>query len=184
MERIRSTTIVAVARDGKVAMAGDGQVTQGEVVMKHTARKIYRMYNNRILVGFAGSAADGITLLERLENQLEQNGGNLRRAATNLAKDWRSDKYLRRLEAEVVAASEDELLVVSGNGDVIQPDRHLIAIGSGGPYALAAARALLDHSALDARAIAEAAMKIASSICIYTNDQIIVETIPGEPSPA
>jgi len=184
MERMRSTTIVAVARDGKVAMAGDGQVTQGDVVMKHTARKIYRMYNNRILVGFAGSAADGITLLERLESQLEQNGGNLRRAAINLAKDWRSDKYLRRLEAEVVAAAEDELLVVSGNGDVVQPDGNLIAIGSGGPYALAAARALLDHSALDARAIAEAAMKIASSICIYTNDQIIVETIPGEPSPA
>ena len=184
MERMRSTTIVAVARDGKVAMAGDGQVTQGDVVMKHTARKIYRMYNNRILVGFAGSAADGITLLERLESQLEQNGGNLRRAAINLAKDWRSDKYLRRLEAEVVAAAEDELLVVSGNGDVVQPDGNLIAIGSGGPYALAAARALLDHSALDALAIAEAAMKIASSICIYTNDQIIVETIPGEPSPA
>ena len=184
MERIRSTTIVAVARDGKVAMAGDGQVTQGEVVMKHTARKIYRMYNNRILVGFAGSAADGITLLERLESQLEQNGGNLRRAAINLAKDWRSNKYLRRLEAEVVAAAEDELLVVSGNGDVVQPDGHLIAIGSGGPYAFAAARALLDHSALDAPAIAEAALKIASSICIYTNNQIIVETIPGEPSPA
>ncbi|HVC80639.1 MAG TPA: ATP-dependent protease subunit HslV [Chloroflexota bacterium] len=184
MERVRSTTIVAVARDGKVAMAGDGQVTQGEIVMKHTARKIYRMYNNRILVGFAGSAADGITLLERLESQLEQNGGNLRRAAINLAKDWRSDKYLRRLEAEVVAASEDELLVVSGNGDVVQPDGHLIAIGSGGPYAFAAARALLDHSTLDARAIAEAALKIASSICIYTNNQIIVETIPGEPSPA
>ncbi|MGH2345668.1 MAG: ATP-dependent protease subunit HslV, partial [Chloroflexota bacterium] len=158
MERIRSTTIVAVMRDGQVAMAGDGQVTQGDVVVKHTARKIRRMYNNRILVGFAGSAADGITLLERLETQLEQNGGHLRKAAVNLAKDWRTDKYLRRLEAEVVAAAEDVLLVVSGNGDVIQPDEGLIAIGSGGSYAFAAAQALLRHSTLNAKGIVEAAM--------------------------
>jgi ATP-dependent HslUV protease subunit HslV len=184
MERIRSTTIVAVMRDGQVAMAGDGQVTQGDVVMKHTARKIHRMYNNRILVGFAGSAADGITLLERLETQLEQNGGHLRKAATSLAKDWRTDKYLRRLEAEVVAASDDLLLVVSGNGDVIQPDEGLIAIGSGGTYALAAAQALLRHTTLNAKDIVEAAMSIASSLCIYTNDHIVVETIPEEPSPA
>ena len=179
MQDRHGTTIIAVKRDGVVAMAGDGQITQGDVVMKHTARKIRRMYNNRILVGFAGSAADGIALLERLEGQLEQNGGQLRRAAVELAKDWRTDKYLRRLEAEVVAAAEDELLVVSGNGDVIQPDEGLIAIGSGGPYAHAAAQALLRHSSLGAREIAESAMQIAASLCIYTNDRIVVETVPG-----
>ena len=178
MAQLRSTTVLAVTRDGVSAMAGDGQVTQGEIVVKHTARKIRRMYNNRILVGFAGSAADGITLLERLEGQLEHNGGHLRRAAVALAKEWRSDKYLRRLEAEVVAASEDELLVVSGNGDVIQPDEGLVAIGSGGPYAQAAAQALLRHTAMGAPEIARAAMDIASAMCIYTNDRIVVETLP------
>jgi ATP-dependent HslUV protease, peptidase subunit HslV len=178
MERIRSTTIVAVVRDGVAAMAGDGQVTQGEVVVKHTARKIRRMYNNRILVGFAGAAADGITLLERLEAQLEQTGGQLRKAAVELAKDWRTDKFLRRLEAEVVAASTDELLVVSGNGDIIQPDEGLIAIGSGGAYAQAAAQALVRHTTLPAPEIARAALEIAASICIYTNDRIIVESLP------
>lgn len=178
MERIRSTTIVAVVRDGVAAMAGDGQVTQGEVVVKHTARKIRRMYNNRILVGFAGAAADGITLLERLEAQLEQNGGQLRKAAVELAKDWRTDKFLRRLEAEVVATSTDELLVVSGNGDIIQPDEGLIAIGSGGAYAQAAAQALVRHTTLPAPEIARAALEIAASICIYTNDRIIVESLP------
>jgi ATP-dependent HslUV protease subunit HslV len=177
MEPIRSTTIVAVVRDGVAAMAGDGQVTQGEVVVKHTARKIRRMYNNRILVGFAGSAADGISLLDRLEAQLEQHGGQLRKAAVELAKDWRTDKFLRRLEAEVVAASADELLVVSGNGDVIQPDESLIAIGSGGPYAQAAAQALMRHTAMRAPEIAQAALEIAASICIYTNDRIVVESL-------
>jgi ATP-dependent HslUV protease subunit HslV len=176
--RTRSTTIIAVQRDGAVAIAGDGQVTQGEVIVKHTARKLRRMYNNRVLVGFAGSAADGITLLDRLEAQLEQHGGQLRRAAVELAKDWRTDKYLRRLEAEVIAASAEELLVVSGNGDIIQPDEGLIAIGSGGAYAHAAAVALLRHTALDARAIARTALEIAASLCIYTNDQIVVESLP------
>ncbi len=178
MERIRSTTIVAVVRDGVAAMAGDGPVTQGEVVVKHTARKIRRMYNNRILVGFAGAAADGITLLDRLEAQLEQTGGQLRKAAVELAKDWRTDKFLRRLEAEVVAASTDELLVVSGNGDIIQPDEGLIAIGSGGAYAQAAAQALIRHTALPAPEIARSALEIAASICIYTNDRIVVESLP------
>lgn len=178
MERIRSTTIVAVVRHGVAAMAGDGQVTQGEVIVKHTALKIRRLYNNRVLVGFAGSAADGITLLERLESQLEQTGGQLRRAAVELAKDWRTDKFLRRLEAEVVAASADELLVVSGNGDIIQPDEDLIAIGSGGAYAQAAAQALMRHTDLAAPAIAREALKIAASLCIYTNDRIVVESLP------
>jgi ATP-dependent HslUV protease subunit HslV len=178
MERIRSTTIVAVVRNGVAAMAGDGQVTQGEVVVKHTARKIRRMYNNRILVGFAGTAADGITLLERLEAQLEQTGGQLRKAAVELAKDWRTDKFLRRLEAEVIAASTDELLVVSGNGDIIQPDEGLIAIGSGGAYAQAAAQALVRYTSLGPPEIARAALEIAASICIYTNDRIIVESLP------
>lgn len=178
MERMRSTTILAVVRDGTAAMAGDGQVTQGDVVMKHTARKIRRLYHNSVLVGFAGSAADGITLLERLETQLEQTGGNLRRAAVELAKDWRTDKYLRRLEAQVVAATGDELLIVSGDGDVIQPDGGFIAIGSGGPYAQAAAQALMAHTALDAATIARSALEIAASICIYTNDRIVVESLP------
>jgi len=178
MSRTRSTTIIAVVRGGVAAMAGDGQVTQGDVVMKHTARKIRRLYHNRVLVGFAGAAADGITLLDRLEAQLEQNGGQLRKAAVELAKDWRTDKYLRRLEAEVVAATPDELLVVSGNGDVIQPDESVIAIGSGGPYAHAAAQALLRHTAMDAKAIARAALEIAASICIYTNDHLTLESIP------
>jgi ATP-dependent HslUV protease subunit HslV len=178
MSRTRSTTIVAIIRDGVAAMAGDGQVTHGDVVMKHTARKIRRMYNNKVLVGFAGSAADGLALLERLEGQLEQHGGQLRKAAVELAKDWRTDKYLRRLEAEVVAVSADELLVVTGNGDVIQPDEGIIAIGSGGPYAHAAAQALLHHSDLGAVEIARTALEIAASICIYTNNNIIVEALP------
>jgi ATP-dependent HslUV protease subunit HslV len=178
MSRTRSTTIVAIRRDGVAAMAGDGQVTHGDVVMKHTARKLRRMYNNKILVGFAGSAADGLALLERLEGQLEQHGGQLRKAAVELAKDWRTDKYLRRLEAEVVAVSADELLVVTGNGDVIQPDEGIIAIGSGGPYAHAAAQALLHHSEMGAADIARTALEIAASLCIYTNNNIIVEALP------
>ncbi|HWE64191.1 MAG TPA: ATP-dependent protease subunit HslV [Chloroflexota bacterium] len=178
MERLRSTTILAIARDGVAAMAGDGQVTQGDVVMKHTARKIQRLYHKRVLVGFAGSAADGITLLERLDAQLEQTGGQLRKAAVELAKDWRTDKYLRRLEAQVIAATPDELLVISGDGDVIQPDEGFVAIGSGGPYAYAAAQALVRHTALDARTIARSALEIAAAICIYTNDRIVVESLP------
>jgi ATP-dependent HslUV protease, peptidase subunit HslV len=178
MTRMRSTTIIAVTRDGCSALAGDGQVTHGEVVMKHTARKIRRVYNNKILVGFAGSAADGIALLDRLEGQLEQHSGQLRKAAVELAKDWRTDKYLRRLEAEVVAATTDELLVVTGTGDVIQPDEGIIAIGSGGPYAHAAAMALLHHTNLSAAEIARTALEIAASLCIYTNNHINLEALP------
>jgi ATP-dependent HslUV protease subunit HslV len=178
MERIRSTTILAVARDGVAAIAGDGQVTQGDVVMKHSARKIRRLYHNKVLVGFAGSTADGVTLLERLDTHLEQASGQLRKAAVELAKDWRTDKYLRRLEAQMIAATPDELLVLTGDGDVIQPDGGFVAIGSGGPYAHAAAQALMDHTALDARAIARTALEIAASICIYTNDRIVVESLP------
>lgn len=175
--RLRSTTILAVTRNGVAAMAGDGQVTHGEVVMKHTARKIHRLYNNKVVVGFAGSTSDGIALLERLDGKLEQHGGQLRKAATELAKEWRTDKYLRRLEAEVVAAASDELLVITGMGDVIQPDEGVIAIGSGGPYAHAAALALLHHTDLSAADIARTALEIASSICIYTNSHIIVEAL-------
>jgi ATP-dependent HslUV protease, peptidase subunit HslV len=178
MTPLRSTTILAIVRDGVAAMAGDGQVTQGDVVMKHSARKIRRLYHSQVLVGFAGGAADGVTLLERLEAQLEAHGGQLRRAAVELAKDWRTDKFLRRLEAQVVAATPEELLVVSGDGDVIQPDEGFIAIGSGGPYAHAAAQALIRHTSMDARAIARAALDIAASICIYTNDRIVVESLP------
>jgi len=159
-------------------MAGDGQVTHGEVALKHNARKIYRVYNDKVVVGFAGSAADGMTLVERLEGQLEQHGGQLRKAAVELAKDWRTDKYLRRLEAEVVAATADELLVVTGMGDVIQPDEGVIAIGSGGPYAFAAATALLKHTDLGAPEVARAALAIAAKLCIYTNDHVTLETLP------
>jgi ATP-dependent HslUV protease subunit HslV len=178
MTRFRSTTIVAVIRDGVAAIAGDGQITHGEVALKHNARKIYRVYNNKVLVGFAGSAADGVTLVERLEGQLEQHSGQLRKAAVELAKDWRTDKYLRRLEAEVVAATADELLVVTGTGDVIQPDEGVIAIGSGGPYAYAAATALLQNTALGAAEIARSALSIAAKLCIYTNDHVTLETLP------
>ncbi len=178
MTRYRSTTVVAVMRNGVAALAGDGQVTHGEVALKHNARKIHRVYNDKVVVGFAGSAADGITLVERLEGQLVQHGGQLRKAAVELAKDWRTDKYLRRLEAEVVAATAEELLVVTGTGDVIQPDEGVIAIGSGGPYAYAAATALLQHTDLSAPEIARSALLIAASLCIYTNDHIIVETLP------
>lgn len=178
MTPLRSTTILAVVRDGVAALAGDGQVTQGDVVVKHSARKIRRLYHNQVLVGFAGGAADGVTLLERLETQLEAHGGQLRRAAVELAKDWRTDKFLRRLEAQVVAATPEELLVVSGDGDVIQPDEGFIAIGSGGPYAQAAAQALVRHTSMDARLIARSALDIAASICIYTNDRIVVESLP------
>lgn len=178
MERLRATTILAVKRGGVAAMAGDGQVTQGDVVMKHTARKIRRLYHNQVLVGFAGSAADGITLLERLEGQLEQHSGQLRKAAVEMAKDWRTDKYLRRLEAQVIAATPEVLLVISGDGDVIQPDEEFIAVGSGGPYAYAAAHALVRHTDMDARTIARSALEIAASLCIYTNDRIVVESLP------
>ncbi|MGA2393954.1 MAG: ATP-dependent protease subunit HslV [Candidatus Lustribacter sp.] len=174
--RIRSTTIVAVLRDGKIAMAGDGQVTLDKTVMKHGARKVRRIAGGAVIAGFAGSAADGITLLEKFESKLNSSGSNLMRAAVELAKDWRQDRALRRLEALLLVGNPEHLLVLSGTGDVIEPDEGIAAIGSGGPYAQAAAMALLQHSDLSAEAIAREALKIASKICIYTNDDITVET--------
>jgi ATP-dependent HslUV protease subunit HslV len=174
---IRSTTILALRHRGAVVMAGDGQVTLGQAVMKHGARKVRRLHNGQVLAGFAGASADAFTLFDKFEGKLDQHRGNLTRAAVELAKDWRTDRILRRLEALLVTANREALLVISGSGDIIEPDEPVTAIGSGGPFALAAARALIAHSALPARAIAEEAMKIAASICIYTNDQIIVESL-------
>jgi ATP-dependent HslUV protease subunit HslV len=179
---IHATTIVAVRRGGQTCIAGDGQVSLGDTVMKQGARKVRRLHHDKVLAGFAGASADAFTLFERFEQKLEEHRGQLRRAAVELAKDWRSDRALRRLEALLLVADESEILVVSGTGDVIEPD-HMeggaatIAIGSGGPYALSAARALLRHGSLDARAIAEAAMQIAAEICVYTNDRIIAEEV-------
>jgi ATP-dependent HslUV protease, peptidase subunit HslV len=174
--RIRSTTIVAVLRDGKIAMAGDGQVTLDKTVMKHGARKVRRIAGGAVIAGFAGSAADGITLLEKFEGKLNASGSNLMRAAVELAKDWRQDRALRRLEALLLVGNPEHLLVLSGTGDVIEPDEGIAAIGSGGPYAQAAAMALLANSTLGAEAIAREALRIASKICIYTNDDITIET--------
>ncbi|NDY41862.1 ATP-dependent protease subunit HslV [Dissulfurirhabdus thermomarina] len=175
----RSTTVLAVRHKGRLAMAGDGQVTLGETVVKHQARKIRRLHHGRVITGFAGATADAFTLFARLEEKLEQYKGNLVRAAVELAKDWRTDKVLRRLEALMIAADRDTSLLISGSGDVIEPDDEILAIGSGGPYALAAARALAAHSDLAAPEIAEAALRIAASICIYTNDNIVLETLEG-----
>ena len=158
-------------------MAGDGQVSLGQTVMKRTARKVRRIFNGKVLAGFAGASADAFTLFDKFEKQLEQHNGNLRRAAVELAKDWRTDRVLRRLEALLIAADRDTLLVLSGSGDVIEPDDNVIAIGSGGNYALAAARALMKHTNLDARTIAEEAMRQAAAICIYTNDQLVIEEL-------
>jgi ATP-dependent HslUV protease, peptidase subunit HslV len=174
--RIRSTTIVAVRRDGKLAVAGDGQVTFDKTVMKHGARKVRRIANGTVLAGFAGGAADGITLLEKFESKLSEYKGNLLRAAVELAKDWRQDRALRRLEALLLVGDANHLLVLSGTGDVIEPDEGIAAIGSGGPYAQAAADALLRNTAMSAEEIAREALRIAARICIYTNDDIVVET--------
>jgi ATP-dependent HslUV protease, peptidase subunit HslV len=174
--RIRSTTIVAVRRNGKIAMAGDGQVTLDKTVVKHGARKVRRIAGGLVIAGFAGSAADGITLLEKFEAKLAALGNNLMRAAVELAKDWRQDRALRRLEALLLVGNAEHLLMLSGTGDVIEPDEGVAAIGSGGPYAQAAATALLHHTELDAETIAREALKIAASICIYTNDDITIET--------
>ena len=173
--RIRSTTIVAVRRDGKLAIAGDGQVTFDKTIMKHGAKKVRRIANGSVIAGFAGSAADGITLLEKFEAKIAEYKGNIMRAAVELAKDWRQDRALRRLEALLLVGNAEHLFVISGNGDVIEPDEGVAAIGSGGPYAQAAAAALLRHSSLDSEAIARAALGIASEICIYTNDEVVVE---------
>ena len=172
------TTILCIRKSGEVALAGDGQVTMGNTVMKHTARKIRRLYDDKVLAGFAGSTADAFTLFEKFDAKLQEYRGNLSRAAVTLAKDWRTDRILRRLEALLIVADQETTLVLSGAGDVIEPDDGIAAIGSGGPYALAAARALLGHSSLPARQIAEEAMKIAADICIYTNDHILVEALP------
>ena len=174
---LHGTTVVAVRRAGRVVMAGDGQVTMGNTVMKRTARKVQRLRNGKVLAGFAGSTADAFALAERFEAKLEERGGILRRAAVELAKDGRTDRLLRRLEALLIVADADDLLVISGNGDVIEPDAGVAAIGSGGPYALAAARARLDATELAAREIAEKSLKIAAEICLYTNDQISLEEL-------
>ena len=174
---ILSTTILAVRRDNSVAMAGDGQVTIGDVVMKHSARKIRRLYKDRVLAGFAGAVADALTLFDKFEAQLERNKGNLRKSAVELAKEWRTDRVLRRLEAMLAVVDRTTSLMVSGAGDVIEPTDGVIGIGSGGPYALSAAKALLQHSSLDARAIVEAALRISGEVCIYSNTNIKVETL-------
>ncbi|HXY61383.1 MAG TPA: ATP-dependent protease subunit HslV [Nitrospirota bacterium] len=174
---LHATTILAVRRNGKTAIAGDGQVTVGSTVMKHNAKKVRKMYNDKVLAGFAGATADAFTLFEKFEAKLEQFHGNLTRAAVELAKDWRTDKVLRRLEALMIIADEERSFILSGNGDVIEPENGIAAIGSGGPYALAAAKALIDHTSLDARAVVEQSLKIAGEICIYTNTEITVEEL-------
>jgi len=177
MKAARSTTILSVRHEGEVVVAGDGQVTLGNTVMKHQARKVRRLYNDQVITGFAGATADAFTLFDRLEQKLEQFNGNLLRSAVDLAKDWRTDKMLRRLEAFIVAVDKDRSLLISGAGDVIEPDDGILAIGSGGPYAQAAAKALIGRSQLSAEQIARVSMEIAASICIYTNNNLVVEKI-------
>jgi len=174
---IRSTTVLSVRRDGHIVLAGDGQVTLGESVIKHTAKKIRRLYGDKILAGFAGSTADAFSLFSRFESKLEQYHGNLGRAAVELAKDWRTDKFLRHLEALLLVCDKEQTYLLSGQGDVIEPDGSVAAIGSGGPYAQAAAQALAQHTQLTARQIAEESMKIAGRMCIYTNDVVTIEEL-------
>lgn len=175
--KVRSTTILMVRRDGQVALAGDGQVTMGETVMKDSAKKVRRIFNDQIIVGFAGATADAFSLLSRFESKLEQYQGNLERAAIELSKEWRTDKVLRNLQALLITADKNNSFLLSGDGDVIVPDDGLLAIGSGGFYALAAARALIKHTSLSAREIAQEALTVAGEICIYTNKNIIIEEI-------
>jgi ATP-dependent HslUV protease subunit HslV len=177
IEPVHATTVLCVRHRGGVALGGDGQVTIGQTVVKRGARKVRTIYHDRVVAGFAGTAADAFTLFSRFEGKLEEHRGNLPRAAVELAKDWRSDRVLRRLEAMLAVADRDHAFIVSGNGDVIEPDDGLIGIGSGGPYALAAARALIQHADLDAKSVALEALRIAAGICIYTNDQIVVEAL-------
>ena len=179
MDSMHGTTVLAVRRNGRVVIGGDGQVTLGNTVMKGNARKVRRLYQNKVIAGFAGGTADAFTLFERFEGKLEKHGGNLTRSAVELAKDWRTDRLLRRLEALLIVADLGTTLILSGNGDVIEPERDLAAIGSGGSYAQAAAQALLLHTELDARAIAEQALKIAAGICIYTNENLTFEELAG-----
>lgn len=175
---LRGTTILAVRHKEKMVLVGDGQVTMGQsIVMKHTARKVRRMYKGQIVAGFAGATADAFTLFERFEARLEETSGNLTRAAVELAKDWRKDKYLRRLEAMLLVADREHILILTGTGDVIEPDDGLAAIGSGGPYALSAARALAGHSPLDAEGIARESMRIAAELCVFTNENLTLEIL-------
>lgn len=177
MKKIRSTTILALRHKGEVVVAGDGQVSLGQTIIKHQARKVRRLYHDKVITGFAGSTADALTLYDKLEQKLEQFNGNLLRAAVELAKDWRTDKYLRRLEAMLIAVDKKSSLLLSGTGDVIEADDGILAIGSGGPFAQAAATALVQYADLEAEAIVRAAMKIAASICVYTNQNIVLEKI-------
>ncbi len=175
--KIRSTTIIAVRHKGEVVLAGDGQVSLGNTIMKHNAQKVRRLYNGKVICGFAGATADAFTLFERLEKKLEQYNGNLLRSAVELAKDWRTDRLLRKLEAFLVTADHEHSLLLSGTGDVIESDDGILAIGSGGPYAQAAAKALLQHTEMNAEEICRASMEIAGSICIYTNHHLTLEKL-------
>jgi ATP-dependent HslUV protease subunit HslV len=176
-QTIHATTVVCIRRDGQVAMAGDGQVTVGNTVMKHGAAKVRRLYHDKILAGFAGSAADAFALFSRFEAKLEEYRGNMERSVVELAKDWRMDKYLRQLQAMLIVANNEKAYLISGTGDLIQPDDGILAIGSGGSFALAAARALIKHTEMSAPEVAAESMRIAAEICIYTNDRITVETL-------
>ena len=177
MEQYKGTTVLSVRRNGKIALGGDGQVSLGNTIMKGNAKKIRHLYKDKIIAGFAGGTADAFTLFERFEKKLEEHNGQLARAAVELAKDWRTDRMLRRLEALLAVADKDTSLIISGNGDVIEPEDALIAIGSGGPYAQAAARAMLDYTELEAKDIVENALNIAANICIYTNTNISIEEL-------
>jgi len=174
---MKGTTVVAVKKDGKTAIGADGQVTFGNTVLKHNAKKVRKVYNNKVLCGFAGSTADAFTLMERFESKLEQHGGQLLRAAVELAKDWRTDRYLRRLEAMMIISDGKELYIITGNGDVVEPESGVAAIGSGGPYAQAAAVAMVENTELSPSEIVEKALNIAANICIYTNDNLLIEEI-------
>lgn len=184
MTKLQGTTILAVRRNGQAAIAGDGQITIGDVVLKHSARKLRTLYHDQVIAGFAGAVADALMLFERFENHLDRHGGDIRRAAVGLAKEWRTDRMLRRLEAWLVVADRQEMLVLSGEGDVVEPDDAVVGIGSGGAYAQAAARALLMHSNLTAAEIARASMEIAADLCIYTNRNISLVTLGGDSAPA
>lgn len=177
MEQIKATTILGIIHNGEAAIGGDGQVSVGNTIMKHNAKKIRKIANGKVLCGFAGASADAFTLMERFEDKLEQYRGNVHRASVELAKDWRTDRYLRKLEAMLAIISEDSAYVISGTGDVIEPDDHIVAIGSGGMFALAAAKMLKKYSSLSAKEIVEESLRVASEICIYTNDKINVVTI-------
>lgn len=174
---MKGTTVVAVKKDGKTAIGADGQVTFGNTVLKHNAKKVRKVYGNKVLCGFAGSTADAFTLMERFEAKLEQHGGQLLRAAVELAKDWRTDRYLRKLEAMMIVADGKELYIITGNGDVVEPQKGVAAIGSGGPYAQSAAIALTENSELSSKEIVEKSLNIAADICIYTNDNLVIEEI-------